>query len=33
MLKSEENIFPQHLSLNMELPVPPIASPGKYRLV
>ena len=33
MLKSQENIVPEHLSLGMELPVAPIASPGKYRLV
>lgn len=33
MLKSEENLFPANLSLDMELPVAPLASPGRTKLI
>ena len=33
MLQSQENLFPQKLSWDMELPVPPVASPGRTKLV
>ncbi len=33
MLKSEDRIFPENLSLDMDLPVAPIASPGRTKLL
>jgi predicted dehydrogenase len=33
ILKSQESIFPSNLSLDMELPVAPIASPGRSKLL
>jgi predicted dehydrogenase len=33
MLKSEDKIFPDNLSLDMELPVAPMASPGRTKLL
>jgi predicted dehydrogenase len=33
ILKSKESIFPEKLSLDMELPVAPMASPGRTKLV
>jgi hypothetical protein len=33
MMKSQDRIFPETLSMDMALPVAPIASPGKTKLV
>ena len=33
MLKSQDRIFPETLRMDMELPVAPIASPGKTKLL
>jgi len=33
MLKSQDNIWPENLRMDMDLPVAPMASPGKTKLV
>jgi hypothetical protein len=33
MLNSKENLFPQNLKWDMELPVEPMASPGRTKLI